>query len=376
MKILWHFVIKEFIQLRRDPKMFRLIFIAPILELILLGYAANINVEKIHTVVIDRSRSAVSRELVRKLKASGYFVIDFYTEDYKILQEKLDDGSAILGLVIPRNFEQKLLHGKTAKLQAVFDASDGNSATISAGYLQVAAGDFVRDLMRELVRKSGKSVLLPADIKAETRVWFNPELETRVFMVPGIMAMILMIFTITMTALAIVKEKEIGTLEQIIVTPIKPYQMILGKFIPFVIVSIFIIAFVLTAMELIFGIVVQGSLLFLFASSLVFVLSTLGLGLLISTFSKTQQQANMISMFLVMMPMIYLSGFVFPIENMPRSIQYITYLIPLRYFITIIRGVILKGMGFWDLWLQLLILVVFGVLILFFSSLRFKKTSD
>lgn len=376
MKLIWHFVKKEFLQLKRDPKMVRVIILAPILELLLLGYAANMDVEKIHTALFDKSNSQLSREFVRKLKASGYFYFDFNVSSYKELQEKIDGGEVILGLVIPNDFETKIAKGETAKIQAVFDASDGNSATISAGYLQIASNNFAQSILEKVNEKSGVKNKLPGTIKTDTRVWFNPELKTRVFMVPGIMSLLLMIFTISLTALAIVKEKEIGTLEQIIVTPIKPYQMILGKFIPFVIIGLFVISLVLISMEIFFGILIKGSLIFLFVSSLVFVLSTLGLGLFISTFTKTQQQAMMIAMFGVMMPMIYLSGFAFPIENMPVSIQYISFLIPLRYFITIIRGVILKGLGLRDLWVQFVVLILFGIVILYLSSLRFKKKMD
>ncbi len=376
MNLVFHFIKKEFYQLKRDKKMFVMILLAPIIELALLGYAANMDVEKIHTVLFDKSHSNISKEFVNKLRASGYFSFDFQVDNYKALQKKIDNGDAILGLVIPSDFQRKISRGENVNVQAIFDASDGNTANISAGYLQIAVARFQTDLLTRSARRSGLTIKLPAQIEERTRIWFNPELETRVFMVPGIMSLLLMIFTITLTALAIVKEKEVGTLEQIIVTPIKPYQMILGKFIPFVLIGLVVISLVLISMEILFGILIKGSLVFLFLSSLVFVLSTLGLGLFISTLTKTQQQAMMIAMFGVMMPMIYLSGFAFPIENMPTVIQYLSYVIPLRYFIVIIRGVILKGLGFAELWRQFLILILFGVVILFFSSLRFKKKMD
>ena len=211
------------------------------------------------------------------------------------------------------------------------------------------------------------------NITPEVRFWYNQELKTRNYMVPAIFGLLLMIITLLLTSLAIVKEKEIGTLEQLIVTPIKPAQLIIGKLVPFVILGMMSIVLALTAMFLVFGIVVRGSILFLFVSSFIFILSTLGLGLFISTVSKTQQQAMMLVIFVVMMPMVYLSGFAFPIENMPEVIQYITYIIPLRYFITILRGVILKGIGFTELWPQLTILFFMGIAILTMSTLRFKK---
>ncbi len=376
MKIVWHFVKKEFLQFMRDEKMWRIVFLAPVLELVLLGYAANMDVEKIHTALLDRDNSALSREYVHKLKASKYFSFDFVVSDYEELQEKIDKGKVILGLVIPHDFGKKIKKGKKVNIQAVFDASDANSATISASYLQVATKEFAEGLIEKFFKRKGSKFSSSGWIESEPRVWFNPELKTRVFMVPGIVGMLLMIFTITLTAIAIVKEKEVGTLEQIMVTPIKPYQMILGKFIPFVIIALLMIPLVLVPMEIFFGIKIKGSVVFLFVSSLVFVLSTLGMGLFVSTITKTQQQAMMLAAFALMMPMVFLSGLAFPIENMPLSIQYLSYLIPLRYFIEIIRGIMLKGLGFKELWLQFTILILFGVGILYFSSLRFKKKMD
>ncbi len=376
MKILLRIIKKEFLQFIRDPKMFRIVLIAPVVQLVLLGYAANLEVKVIHTAVYNQSKGTTSRNLLRELKATGYFHLDYYVNNYKELQKLIDRGNVVLGLVFDKDFDSNIGASRKASIQAVFDASDGNTATISAGYLQAAIQKFNRKISLITLSKKGKEVRFPANIEPITRVWFNPELKTRIFMVPGIMSLLLMIITITLTSLAIVKEKEIGTFDQLIVTPIKPYQLILGKFIPFVAVGLIVIVIVLTAMAVVFNISVKGSLLFLFASSLIFVLSTLGLGLFISTVTKTQQQAMMIATFGVMMPMIYLSGFAFPIVNMPVSIQYITYLIPLRYFIEIIRGVILKGLGLADLWTQFVILIFFGILILFLSSLRFKKKID
>ena len=228
-------------------------------------------------------------------------------------------------------------------------------------------------MMEENFAKIGLKLKPVNNINIETRFWYNQELKTRNYMVPAIFGLLLMIVTSLLTSLAVVKEKEIGTLEQLIVTPIKPYQLIVGKLVPFFILGIISIILALGAMFIVFGIVVRGSFLFLFLSSFVFILSTLGLGLFVSTISKTQQQAMMIAIFVVMMPMVYLSGFAFPIENMPDIIQLITYAIPLRYFITIIRGVILKGIGFAELWPQLTILFLMGITILTMSTLRFKK---
>ena len=221
---------------------------------------------------------------------------------------------------------------------------------------------------------SGKGVKSYLPIQAEIRVWYNPELKTRNFMVPGIVGLLLMLITLILTSLAVVKEKEIGTLEQLIVTPIKPYQLILGKLIPFAILGFIAVILVLTAMSVVFGISVRGNILFLFFTTFIYILSTLGLGLFVSTISKTQQQAMMLAIFTIMLPMVFLSGFTFPIENMPEAIQYVTYLIPLRYFMTIIRGIILKGTGPADLWIESLMMLIIGFTILVLSAYRLRKT--
>ena len=259
-------------------------------------------------------------------------------------------------------------------LQAIFDGSDGNTASISAGYVLRIVSDYSKSISVKTFRKSGlSSSMLPASINAETRNWFNPTLKTRNFMVPAIVGLLLMIVTLILTSLAIVKEKEIGTMEQLIVTPIKPYQLIIGKLVPFAILGMVSVLVVITAMHVIFNISVRGSVPLLFAASFIYVLSLLGLGLFVSTVSKTQQQAMMLSIFVVMLPMTFLSGFAFPIENMPQVIQYFTYLIPLRYFLIIIRGIILKGIGIAVLWDEILILLLMGISILYFSSKTFQK---
>jgi ABC-2 type transport system permease protein len=353
--------------------MFLLVLVAPVVQLILLGYAANLDVDIVHTALLDKDKSETSREFIQKFEASGYFTIDYYVDNYDELQEKIDGGNVIFGLVIPNEFENNIMRQQTAKVQAIFDASDGNTASIAAGYVQGITANFGRQVVTEFLNKSGRKIHAAGTVTSEIRVWYNPELKTRVFMVPAIVGMLLMIITLILTSLAIVKEKEIGTMEQLIVTPIKPYQLLMGKLIPFAILGFLSVVIIINAMSVIFDITVRGSITFLFFATFIYILSTLGLGLFVSTISKTQQQAMMLAIFVIMLPMVYLSGFAFPIENMPQAIQYITYLIPLRYFMTIIRGVILKGIGFADLWQELLILLIIGVSILLLSAKRFKK---
>ncbi|OGU36192.1 MAG: ABC transporter [Ignavibacteria bacterium GWB2_35_6b] len=373
MKTILHIIKKEFLQFKRDPKMFAIILVAPVIQLIFLGYAANLDVEKVHTAIFDQDKTETSRNYIEQFKGSGYFTFDYYVNNYDELQDKIDNGKVILGLVIEKGFEEKINRRETANLQAIFDGSDGNTASIAAGYAQLVTTNFSKSIVTEYLDKMGRKIKPAGSVSAETRVWYNPELKTRVFMVPGIVGLLLMMVTLILTSLAIVKEKEIGTLEQLIVTPIKPLQLIIGKLIPFALLGFVSVIIIINAMAIIFNIAVRGSIILLFVSTFIYILSTLGLGLFVSTISKTQQQAMMLAIFVVMMPMVYLSGFAFPIENMPKFIQYITYLIPLRYFMTIIRGIILKGIGFAELWPNLLALFVIGAGILFLSAMRFRK---
>jgi len=376
MKIILNIIKKEFLQFKRDPKMFALILVAPVVQLIFLGYAANMDVVNVPTVIFDQDQTETSRRFLEKFSGSGYFEFVEQAVNYKKLQSKIERGDAILGLVIPIDFEKKIQRNETVSLQAIFDGSDGNKASITAGYLQRIVGDYSIELINNAKAKTGRSRSLISTVSSETRAWYNPELTTRIYMVPGIVGLLLSIITLILTSLAIVKEKEIGTLEQIIVTPIKPYQLIIGKLIPFALLGFIAVVIVLIAMRFIFDIPIRGSIAFLFFSTFVYIISTLGLGLFVSTISKTQQQAMMLAIFVVLLPMVFLSGFAFPIENMPPIIQGITYIIPLRYFMTIMRGIILKGVGFHELWGELLVLFGMGVLVLTLSSIRFRKRLD
>jgi ABC-2 type transport system permease protein len=373
MKTIYEFIIKELLQFKRDKKMRAVVFMAPILQLILLGYAANMDVDIVHTTIFDQDKTATSREFIKNFEESGYFAIDYYAASYEDATELIDMGKTIVVIVIPKDFEKKLNRRETVSVQTLFEGSDGNTSSIALGYIQGITNRFSKKIITETKDKYGVNLALSGSLTPEVRVWFNPEMKTRNYMVPGIMGLILMITTLSLMSMAVVREREIGTLEQLIVTPIKSYQLILGKLIPFTMIGFIVLVIVMLIMTQWFGIVVRGNPLFLLFTALLFVLSNLGLGLFISTVSKTQQQAMMASVFAVMMPMIYLSGFAFPIENMPKVVQYITHLIPLKYFITILRGIVLKGIGFSALWVETLILFGMGAGILIISSLRFSK---
>ncbi|MBN8569211.1 MAG: ABC transporter permease [Ignavibacteria bacterium] len=373
MQLLIQFIKKELIQFRRDPKMFAVVLVLPVLQLILLGYAANFDLNTVHTAVLDRDRTESSRDFIQLFEKSGYFNIDYNVSSYEELTDLLDKGKVLTAIVIPIEYEKKINSNQTANVQLIFDGSDGNKAAIAAGYSAGIVSGYAQNLLLERAERTGRKTTIIGTINPEVRIWYNPNLTTRNYMLPGIVGLIILIVTTSLTSLAIVKEREVGTLEQLIVTPVKPYQMILGKFIPFIIIGFVSCTIVLTVMRFWFGIEVRGSIAFLFLCTFVYMLSTLGLGLFVSTISKTQQQAMMTSAFGVLLPMLFFSGFIFPIENMPKIVQYITYAIPLKYYITMIRGIVLKGNGIADLWQDLIILFGIGVLILGLSSLRFNK---
>lgn len=373
MNTILFFVKKEFLQFKRDPKMFALVLLAPIIQLVFLGYAATMDINTVHTAVFRQDYSRTERELIEKFEKSGYFSMDYYVNSYDELTTLINDGKVVVGLVIPKDFEKNIFRNEPVEIQALFDGSDGNKSSISAGYVQSVILNYAKNIMINYRNKHGQIVNPLPQISAEGRVWYNPELKTRNFMVPGIAGLLLMIITLILTSLAVVKEKEIGTMEQLIVSPIKPYQMILGKLIPFTILGMVAVIIVISAMRIVFDIPVRGSIILLFASSFIYILSLLGLGLLVSTVSKTQQQAMMIAIFAVMMPMVFLSGFSFPVENMPEVIKVFTHIIPLKYYMVIIRGIVLKGIGIAELWQEILIMFAMGVVILSLSVLRFKK---
>jgi ABC-2 type transport system permease protein len=372
MKNIIHLMKKEFIQTLRDKKMIPIIFVLPVIQLILLGYAANIDIKDVSMVVCDQDRSQTSYDFVSQFTNSGYFTLKKSIDSPKEINYYIDEGLASIALVIPADFSNNLLAKKGASIQLICDGSDANSANIALGYAKQITSLYSQGILLENMKKSGRKINTPR-LAPEPRVWFNPELKSKNYMIPGVLALILMIITMAMTSLGIVKEKEIGTLEQLIVTPIKRYQLIIGKVVPFAIFGLIDITLVISVAVFVFSIPIRGSVLLLFFLTLLYILITLGLGLFISTISKTQQQAMMTAMFFVMMPFMFLSGFAFPIENMPIIIQYISHIIPLKYYLIIVRGIFLKGIGIAELWKESLLLFIWGVLIIAISVIRFNK---
>jgi ABC-2 type transport system permease protein len=365
---------KELLQVRQDRRMLGISLVAPLLQVLVLGYTATTDIKYSVMVVHDQDRTAESRELIREFTTSGYFLHEYSVDRDADLDRFIERGDASVGLVIPPGFGSDLMAGRSPRVQMVFDGSDANTANVILSYATQIVTAYSAGAARPgPVRLQG---MASGMIVPEPRVWFNPDLKSSNYMVPGVVGLVLMIITMTLTSLAVVKEKEIGTLEQLLVSPIRPYELILGKLIPFTLIGFVDVVVVLALARYWFGVPMAGSLPLLFGLSGLFILTTLGLGLFISTISRSQQQAMLIAQFFFFMPFIYLSGFAFPIANMPEPIQYVTYLIPLRYFLEIVRGVFLKGAGIAELWPQALALLALGVAILTLAVARFRQTIE
>lgn len=371
MKRIGHIIRKEFIQLRRDPRMLFIVIMAPIIQLILLGYAANLDVRNIPIVFCDLDNSQASRDFISQFPHSGYFTLNAVIERLGDIDTYINRGEASLAVVIPKGMGKKTARRESIPIQVVVDGAESQSAVIALNYASMIALKYSRQILLERLERVSPG-LGSARVNPEVRVWYNPELRSRNFIIPGILGLVLMVVTIVLTSLAIVKEKEMGTMEQLIVTPIRSRELILGKLLPFFIIGLVEIILVVLVATLWFQVPIKGSVILVFALSPVFMLTTLGLGLFISTISKNQQQAMLTAVFFAL-PMIILSGFVFPIANMPKIIQYSTYIIPLRYYLVIIRGLFLKAADFRDLWKDTAALLVFGLGILGLSILRFRK---
>ncbi len=419
---------KEMFHLFRDRRMLPIVFLAPIIQLIVFGYAATMDVKNVSTVYCDNDRSAASRELLRSFSGSGYFRLKYQAETPEDLEAYLIDNRALIGIVIPAGLQRKIKRIEPAPVQLLIDGSNSNYATIVYSYAEQILANLSYRITLNNLRMLGNvisagiperpklgrqtmtvmppddpeseytttaypgagqiqeallsllsfgdpyrlSVRQPPQIDPQVRVWFNPTLTSVHFMVPGVICLILLLMTMVLTSMAIVRERESGTIEQLVVTPIRPYELIIGKLLPFIVIGFIDVTLIILVATLWFKIRFLGSALLLYLMAGLFLLTTLGMGLLISTVSRTQQQAMMTSI-LIMPPFMLLSGVFYPIENMPLAVQQLTYLIPLRYFIVILRTIFLKGAGLEVLWNQALALGVFGAAIIWFSIQRFRK---
>ncbi len=372
-------LIKELTQVFRDTRMRMVLFVPPLMQLIVFGYAANTDIRNIPLAIYDLDRTPNSRELIGRFTASGYFRLVGRAESPQEIRRLMDEGKINAALQINAGFSREIHQQRGSAVQVIVDGTDSNTASVVLAYSQNIVADYSRQILEErLENRLGvppplkKPFFRKGGVEIQSRAFFNPNLESRNFYVPGIMALLIMLITLTLTCMAIVREWEIGTMEQIIVSPIRPVELILGKTIPFALIGYMDMVLVTVVGVFWFDVPIRGSLLILFFATTLYLLSTLGIGLFISTISHTQQQA-MMTMFFFFVPAILLSGFIFPIANMPELVQYLTYANPLRYFLIIIRGIFLRGNGFDILWPQLLALSILGATVFIFSSLRFRK---
>jgi ABC-2 type transport system permease protein len=368
-----HMLAKEFHQLFRDPQMLRVLILPPLLQVLVFGYAVTTNVRNAPTVVVDLDRTASTRELASRFFSSGHFRLVRETTDFREAEEMMNRGRAAVILGMDPGFERSIRAGRTAELQVIVDGTDSNTAAIVLSYAARITGDYSGSVRTSRLRRNPVPFPGPPSVALASRAWFNENLESRFTFLPGIIAFIVMLVAVMLTSMAVVREREIGTLEQILVTPITPAEYILGKTLPYAAVGFGEILLVAAVGVLWFDLPFRGSLPLLLVSSALFLSTALGIGLLISTVSRTQQQA-MMTVFLYFMPAVLLSGFLFPIENMPRPAQWLTFLNPLRYYLVILRGIFLKGTGVGVLWPQMAALLLLGGTTLAVATRQFRKT--
>lgn len=368
MKRIMHMVRKELLELRQDPRLFGIVILAPILQLAVLGYAATTDVKDIPLVIVDADRSDESQRLVNRFAGSANFKIVGMLGSTRDVDRWLDGGNAWMALGIPAGYGRTVALGGPTRLQVIADGTDSNSTGVALSYTQALVAGYAQDLAA--ANPSGAAAPL---VRPEIRIWFNARLESRDFMIPGIVALLLLAVTTNLSAMAIVREKEVGTLEQLSVTPLARHELIIGKLLPYGLIGMVDVVLVLVVAIYWFQVPMRGSIPLLLTMSMVYLMTTLGLGLFVSSISQTQQQAMMTSTFFFLTPMIYLSGFIFPIENMPAWIQPLTFLIPLRYFLVIVRGIFLKGVGLETFWPQALAMFGWGAMMLVLATLRSSK---
>jgi ABC-2 type transport system permease protein len=372
---------KEFIQALRDPRMRSMLLIPPLMQLLIFGYAVNLDVDTANIAWMDQDNTPQSRDLRAEFEGSGHFIIKARPGDERQMQALLDRGQVDGVIRVLPGFARDVTRGRATSVQVLLDGTNSNTASLVSGYASQVIASYSQEASSEAQRArmvggtmiAGNAISVPIpQVVVRSRVWYNPDLKSRNYFIPGVVVNIITIVTLSLTAMAIVREKEIGTMEQLMVTPIRPVELILGKTLPFVLVGYWDLILVTGAAMLIFHVPFNGSFLLLMFAAFVFLLTTLGAGLFISTISRTQQQAMMATT-LFFQPFFMLSGFTFPIRNMPEGVQWLTYVNPVRYFMEIVRGVFLQGAGIDTLWPQVVALAVFGVIILGLSVNRFHK---
>jgi ABC-2 type transport system permease protein len=366
---------KEFIQIIRDPRTLVIAILIPVMQLFLLGYAATNDVRNIPLAVYDQDRGPAARSLLDAYRASDHFLITFDVDSEDDIRHLIDAGEAGAGLIIPPNYSAEIQNGGEANIMFVLDGTDATATKTALAAAQQIGASHATQIQGERLDRTGLSFSERPPLEVRTQVWYNPDLEDAYFMVPGLIGIILYMITAILTASAIVRERERGTIEQLIVTPIRSWELVVGKITPYVLIALFNTLQTILIGSWWFGVPIQSSLVLIMAISSLFLLTSLGIGLLASTIAETQQEA-MITVFATMLPAMMLSGYIFPIEAMPGWLQVVTYFIPLRYYLIIIRSLLLKGVGIQSLHTEIIALVIFGFGLMALAAMRFRKRLD
>ncbi len=366
---------KEFIQILRDPRTLALTFVLPVLMLFMLGYAATNDVRNVPLAVFDQDRSAASRRLLDAYRAADYFQLAYEVGSEEEIRSLIDRNTARAGLVIPPDYGEKITAGRPAQIAFLLDGSDPNVANTALAAATMIGQSYATNLMVERLERVGQAGSVQMPLEVRTRVLYNPAMVSAYYMIPGLIGMILQLLTTMLTASSIVRERERGTIEQLIVTPLRSWELVVGKLIPYVLIAFFDMLEILVIGVLVFKVPINGSLGLFLALSALFLIGSLGMGLLISTVARTQQEAMLTTMF-TLYPSIFLSGFLFPLAAMPQILQWISYAVPMRYFLIIARGVILKGVGLSDIWAEVVALSIFSLIMMGAAAARFHKRLD
>lgn len=368
----WAVARKETIHILRDPRSLGMAIAIPMLLLLLFGYALSLDVDNVPTVVWDQSASHESRQFVSHFAGSRYFSIVERVNNYREVEGAIDSGRAIVALIVPTDFAGRIEAGRGSPVQVIVDGSDPNTATITMGYLEAAAFSYSRNVaLREIQRTTGQVVHPPIDLRA--RAWFNADLKSRNYIIPGLIAVIMMVIAALLTSLTVAREWEQGTMEQLIATPVRGNELILGKLLPYFVIGMLDVALAVLVGEFLFQVPLRGNVALLFAMATVFLVGALSLGMVISIVTRGQLLASQLAMVLTFLPAFLLSGFMYAIVNMPVAIQALTYLVPASYFVTMLKGIYLKGIGIGILAVDAGLLVVFALVLMFFANWRFRK---
>jgi len=371
LRLLKPIIVKEFRQIRRDPTTLGMLLVLPTVLIVLVGYALNFDVKHIPLAVFDQSKTSESRAFLEQFKHTEYFNYTYDVQRYTEIEDFFLINKAKAAIVIPRDFASDVLAGRSTQIQILVDGADANSAGQAIGYATRMTMDYSTRLTTAFLRRKGRSQYTPIDF--QPRVWYNPDLTSTKFLIPGLIGFIIVLAAVISTALTVVREKERGTMEQLMVSPLHPLQVILGKVVPYLLISLVIATSILIAGYLLFDIQVKGSLLLLYAAIFTMILGGLGQGLLVSSITDSQQVAFMLAMFSSLLPTFLLSGFVFPISSMPVPLQVLSNIAVNKFFLVVVRGVMLKGVGFGAVWEQFLYMLIFAAVTIGISTKRLRK---